>query len=365
MWGLRCAVAAALVVAVAATGCTRGGEPGTPRPQVAPVVGTPTPTPAGGSGTVSPLLGSTPATPSPSPSPPALSVRVMTYNILSAKVGKKGISKSLTNWGARDDQVARWITWNDPDVISFQENYTYRGRPQLKTIDDEKLGAYQFVQMNTEIPIAFKKSRFKLAGSGIVRIATKGKNHSSFDRWLTWVKLVDKKTGFKFTDVNVHLSPHQENRPREARSVQVDRIVAQLKKILAPGDAFTLTGDFNAKNTETKSPANDHLTKLAAQGIVDSATLAKTDDSEVPRAASFSNLGVDIDGKFRYGAVKTYNYHYDYVFVPKDATVERWRVSSGPGTRQVEIGGRSYPFFAKGVVPSDHSPVVATVSFYR
>lgn len=302
---------------------------------------------------------------------PAVSVRVMTFNILYA--GKKhadGVPDTDLAWSKRGPSVAGWIRWNTPDVVGFQENETTVTLPngrkgkQLATIDDELLPDYQFVQITQSTPIAFRRAKFTLVSDGVQQVAWKGRDSSSRDRWLVWAVLKDRQTGRPFLALNTHEVAGRTAGDDTSRIAQTKRIMAKLQQ-LNPGLAmpFALTGDFNINNHAT-GRAREPITLLGNAGIVDSYTTAAVNTSEVPKSSSWNSFGTNVGGKYRYRSVRTSDYHIDYVWVPKTAQVRNWKVSSGPNIRQVKVGSTLLPFFtSNGVLPSDHSPVVSTVTF--
>ena len=60
--------------------------------------------------------------------------------------------------------------------------------------------------------------------------------------------------------------------------------------------------------------------------------------------------------------VRRNNKHVDYVWVPKGAHVSTWAVLSGPGLAWRRVDGVRVPLWT-GIIPSDHSPVVADLRF--
>lgn len=307
----------------------------------------------------------------PAPASKSLTVRVMTFNILYA--GKKhadGVPDADLAWSKRGPAVAGWIRWNSPDVVGFQENETTVTLPngrtgkQLAAIDDEMLPDYQFVQITQSTPIAFRRAKFTLVSDGVQQVAWKGRDSSSRDRWLVWAVLKDRQTGQPFLALNTHEVAGHTAGDDTSRIAQTKRITAKLQQ-LNPGLSmpFTLTGDFNINNHAT-GRTREPITLLGNAGMVDSYTTAAVNTSEVPKSSSWSSFGTNIDGKYRYRSVRTSDYHIDYVWAPKTAQVRNWKVSSGPNIRQVKVGSALLPFFAStGVLPSDHSPVVSTVTF--
>ena len=318
----------------------------------------------------------------------ALSVRAMSFNVLWADAISD--TKSLTAvkprsdlaWDSRDDQVAAWVRWNNPDVVGFQENQSLVEQAdgtmalQLETIDDELLGDYQWVQLDQGEPIAFKRERFTLRSTGYRRIEfDDGGETSYWDRRVTWAVLKDKSTGQDFIVFNTHLTANVgakiiDHKLRAAlntdryRPQQVKNLIAVIKMV-DPGMAvpFVVTGDFNTPAGSTGLKGQPEALMKSA-GMVDTARAGAVSNAEVPGAASMGLMTGKVGSTYRYRVVRTAGSRLDYVWVPRGTVVSTFKVSAGPHVVKRQISGKYYPWFdSRWVIPSDHLPVVSDVTF--
>ena len=158
---------------------------------------------------------------------------------------------------------------------------------------------------------------------------------------------------------NTHLDPFQLLPQAKARSAEVSLVISQLRR-LNPGWKVptVLLGDLNTRSDETRSIYRDALVKLPNAGLRNAAPIAARDASRVPRASSKNDFGTEIDGRWRYRAIRTDAMTYDYAFVSPGITARNWQVVTGPGVRRID----GHPFFADGPVPSDHCPVQVELS---
>lgn len=217
------------------------------------------------------------------------------------------------------------------------------------------------------LQILYRSALFTFLDGGSFRINTQGLNGAPKDRWCVWVKLQRAGAARPLFVFTVHLTSTSSLERARLRSYEWDQLLAGMER-LNPGqaDPFVLAGDFNASNTETKPVFNDHLLKMSAAGIVNGYDVARTNTTVVPRAQSFNMMGGEVDGTWRYGLIRTKNYHLDYICSATSTVVEEWQtvLGTGPGqgVRWISIGGRSHPFFAKGPIGSDHNPIYARLT---
>lgn len=303
----------------------------------------------------------------PAPSVKDLTVRAMSYNV-NYSGSKSQAPKTEQPWTVRGPAVASWMRWNHADVVGFQENnYTKvngKSARQMTLLDDERLPDYQWVgAAEWTVPIAVRRAKFTVGSSGISQISWKGKGGSKFNRWLSWAFLTDRATGRQLLVLNTHLEPYTTATSAKVRAAQATRLVAKLRQ-LNPGlhTPFVVLGDYNFDEHKTGVAALPRNVMTEAN-LTDGATIAMRRDDEVPNAQSYNGYGKEIDGKFRYKVIRQNNWHYDYTWVPLGARVNSWKVSSGPNTVKVKIGGKPYMSFGPGPLPSDHSPVVASITY--
>lgn len=322
---------------------------------------------------------------------PALTARVMTFNIMLASKTANQVDPTSSNnavpdsdvyWPNRADRMMDWIGYENPDIVGMQENYSFKDKPQIETVRSAIEQTYQIVRSTDTNPILVRKAKYQVLGSGQFQINWKGKDGSRFNRYCTWAKLTDLPTGRTVYSFNTHTHPYQEDYAAKARSKGYDALIAGMKLVLGVSDLavaapWWLTGDFNARSDETRSVYRDHLTKLPAAGIVPAhARPGATETSEIMSASSYNGYGIKLGGRWRYHAIRTYGYQtpekksgqegylYDYVWTQAAASVTSWRVCVGPGKRSLKADdGKYYPFFAHGPIPSDHNPMLANLTF--
>ncbi len=294
----------------------------------------------------------------------SIRLTVMTYNILG------GLAPS--NWYPMIDHheleplvraplIADKVAAAAPDLVGFQEYQV--GSPAAKRIETI-LDDYHWLPGPGDHAIAVKADRFDVVDNGAEKISTRGEQGSVFDRYADWALVRERATGRVVWFVNVHSHPWQTKTFAAVRSAAISNLIDLIHR-LDPGyrDPLVLVGDFNAGSAETRPVYSDHLTKLRAAGLVDAATVARTDASDVPGAESLNQMGAKVAG-VKVGKVVSRGGHYiDYVWVPQEATVDSWAVRSGPGVEWRTIRGQKQVPIWTGIIPSDHSPVVATVSF--
>ena len=323
----------------------------------------------GGTGT-SPAA--TPTTTAPPTDPGgAITLTVMSYNVLGGVPPNSWfplIPPAELDPMAREPGTVAKIRHVNPDLIGFQE-YRPEGPSGQRLADD--LADYSWIlpdnptKETVAVPLLYKPTRFDRIDSGFERITDPEDGCSgNMERYAAWAKLRDKKTGRTLAAINVHTCPYQTDASAAIRSASIDRIVALVGR-LDPGlaDPLVLTGDFNAHSDETRPVYRDHLTKLAAAGLADTATTAKKDTSDVPRAGSYNGMQSSVKGKEHAKVVRRTNRHMDYIWVPKKTKVATWATVSGPGLAWRTIEGvKNIPVWT-GIIPSDHSPVVAKITF--
>ncbi len=306
-----------------------------------------------------------PATATGAPARPGgqVVITAMTYNILGGPVPDDWfplIPRAELIPTARAPGVVAKVRLADPDIIGFQE---FAHRTPAGTYLEEQLRDYVWLHSAGEHALAFRANSFDLLGHGTEKLVSAGEQGSFLDRYADWARLRDRATGRVVLVVNVHQHPVQTPVFARVRSVGIGRLVAAIER-LDPGlaDPLVLLGDFNAGNAETRPVFADHLTGLAAAGFVDAGTVARADTSDVPRANSLHQLSAAVAGEPVAKVVRRNGRYIDYVWVPRGTTVLSWAVVSGPGVEWRQVHGKRVPVWT-GVVPSDHSPVVARLRY--
>ena len=329
--------------------------------------GTPAPRPAATSpaspATLSPAPEPGKAEPPPSDEP--LKLTVATYNVLGGPPPPEWfpqIDPAELDPLVREPGTVALIEHLKADIVGLQE---YRPELESGARMAADLAQYTWVAPPDGdpealgVPILYRTSRFDLLASGSEQVTSVDEPNSMLDRYVNWVELLDHDSGRRFFVFNYHAHPWQTPEFAEIRSAAVDRIVEVLERV-NPGQAepFVITGDFNARNNDTRRVYRDHVRKLGKQGIVDAATLAAKDASDIPRANSMNKMSAKVGGRYVGKVVRRNNQHIDYVWVPEGTKVSSWAVISGPDAGWRVIGGKKVPAWS-GIVPSDHSPVVA------
>lgn len=334
-----------------------------------PAVGKAT-SPAGHPPTASSPVGDPPATMAESPeavsaSPPATGSQqgapaelvLMSFNILTSDpviYGRNpGIPRSELAFAARAPGIAAQITAADPDIVALQENF---GDPLPYDLLRGRLRGYEWVKPMEQVSILVRKSRFIALTVGYRDL------HRTEKGFLSWVKLQDRLTGRSLWVFDVHLRSGTSRSNAAIRSAESDTLRARMLQ-LNPGlaDPVVLMGDLNVAATERRALYRDPVAKLGAGGLVDAATVAPLDISNVPRADSFHGFKAQVGGRTLTKVVSQTGRRIDFIFVPGDSEVLAFGVLTGPKVERAVVDGhRVYRW--PGVVSSDHSPVVARIN---
>ncbi len=310
----------------------------------------------------------TPPAPTPTPTPttrptptvaPQEDVAVMTWNTLTGARGagsfRRRIPSSDLRFASRIPVLVEWITDADPDVLGLQENEPM-GAPWHRPVNGlmPQLPHLRAVHADTDAPILYRPSRFTLKDSGVSTIST-----AHFHRVCTWVILTSRRSGVDLLVANTHLDSGENermNRIRRASLVALAEVVQQVNP-----DAtlpLVLLGDFN---TITHRRVGEGLPNvfepLTWLNLVNSWTITARDSTAIPGAATMNSFGTEVDGHWRYRALRHDGFTLDYVWCGPGITVRDWQVFTGPRTREID----GFPFFAGGPIPSDHCPIVAKV----
>lgn len=300
----------------------------------------------------------------------ALQVTVMTYNVLGGPPPPEWfpqIDPAELDPLMREPATAALIEHIDADVIGLQE-YRPEGESGARLVAD--LAQYTWVAPDqaagpeaVAVPILYRTDRFDCLATGNEKVTSVGEGGSMLDRHVNWVELLDRTSGRRFFVFNYHAHPWQTPEFAAVRSTAIGRLIDVVEKV-DPGltEPFVITGDFNARNNDTRRTYRDHVRKLGKAGIVDAATIAAKDVSDVPRAASMNKMSAKVAGEFVGKVIRRNGQHIDYVWVPDGTKVRSWATISGPDVTWRKIRGKKVPVWT-GIVPSDHSPVVAELRF--
>jgi hypothetical protein len=318
----------------------------------------PSPAPIPTPSALTPMPTPTP-TPVPTVVPPKEELAVMTWNTLTGARGSgsfrhRGPSSDL-RFSSRVPVLVEWITDADPDVLGLQENEPM-GPPWHRPVYGlmPHLPHLRAVHADTDAPILYRPSRFTLKDSGYSTIST-----AHFHRVCTWVILTSKRSGTDLLVANTHLDSGENermNRIRRASLVSLATVVEQVNP-----DAslpLILLGDFNTITHRRVGEGLPHVFEpLTWLNLVNSWTITARDSTAVAGAATMNSLGTQVDGRWRYHALRHDGFTLDYVWCGPGITVSDWQVITGPRTREID----GFPFFAGGPMPSDHCPILAKV----
>ena len=294
---------------------------------------------------------------------PPLDLRVMTYNVLGGPVPDDWfplIARQELVPSVRAPGTVAKLRLADPDVAALQEFAT--GSEPAGWIE-RHLPAYIWLHGPDNHALLVRAARFEVLATGDRRLNSTGEEGSFLDRYVDWARLRERSSGRTVLVLNVHAHPLQTPELAAVRSLAVHRLVdlvAELDPALA--EPLVLLGDFNASDSETRPVFRDHLVLLRRAGLVDARTVAARDTSDVPRANSLHQLSGKVAGRYVAKVVRRSGRQIDYVWVPEGARVRTWQVLSGPGVAWRRVRGVRVPTWT-GVVPSDHSPVVAELRF--
>lgn len=179
------------------------------------------------------------------------SVRVMTFNIRYDNP-----SDSINSWPNRVGMVCEFLKKEKPDLLGLQEALWYQYEQIDSAIsgyssvargrDDGKKGG----EMN---PVFYNVSRFEYKNdntfwlsSSPSRVGSRGWG-SSLPRIVTWVELMDKKTGKPLFYFNTHFAHDSDS----ARTRSAGILLKEVKQIAGKNN-FIITGDFNM-SSESKA----------------------------------------------------------------------------------------------------------------
>lgn len=279
----------------------------------------------------------------------------------AASAGMAG-HKADYAWSRRGPEVVRYVSAINPDLIGFQENGLLPGtnRRQIGTVQKAMVG-YQWLYTDKPIPIAWRASAFTLKDHGRIHLSTIGVAGATTDRWAVWALLKATSDGSELLYINLHAQHMNLKGPAKARSVGWTHLVNALKTINPDNRVpMIMTGDFNARNDETRPVFQDHLVKLGAAGFVEAAATGTTIEP-VARATSYNGWGDTIGGRWYYKAINRaqVSNHIDYVWTAGQARATTWQIYTGPSPTWKTIKGQQVPFAS--LMPSDHWPVIAKV----
>ena len=285
----------------------------------------------------------------------AATIRVGTYNIrLSAWADKD----TPNDWTLRKDDLAALVKKLDLDVFGLQEVCPDQAKYLRK-----KLPEYGFAGEHREAdrksgeasPVVYRKERFDAEKSGTFWLSetpdvpgVKGWG-AACPRVCSYLVLRDKKTGRRFCFANTHT----DHVSAEAREKGMLLIVERMKEF-GGGCPIVFTGDHNCRETEAPAKA---VSKTLSNAMFKSETPPKGPwrtynawswRDEEPQAADAIKLPEDVRNERNRKPVD-FGPRIDYIYVSHGVKVLDYATVADP-----RPGQKLYP--------SDHFPVVATIS---
>lgn len=253
-------------------------------------------------------------------------ITVMTYNIYMGGTGEKAPEK-------RAPLVKQNIEKYNPDSFGMQE-VTEKWYDILK----ETFPAYGYVGVGRSkdlggeaSPIFYKKDKYELINGGTFWLSKTPDKPSKgwdamFNRVCTYAVLKDKETGFTYAHFNAHFD-HLGVIARQESVAVVTKKIAEI----APDMPVVFTGDLN-ENAESEM-----YSSVIASGFADARVLSGSDDND-GTFHGYSDLTakeLPIDFIFANGYVKSVSSY----------AVDRNKLN--------------------GIYPSDHHPVVSTLTLFN
>lgn len=261
------------------------------------------------------------------------SLKAQSFNVASFNIRYDNPKDSGNLWINRAPVVANLIRFHDFDVFGIQEGL----KNQLEDISTALPGYASYgrgrddgKEAGEHSTVYYKKDKFNLVKSGDFWLSEtpntpgKGWDATCCNRICSWVYLEDIKTKKKFYLFNVHFDHQGIIARKESGKLMVQKI-----KEIAGNEPVLLTGDLNGSRESEwyLTIANSGLLKDAYSGV------------KFPYENNSSSNGFRVP---RGMAV------IDHIFMSKQFTASKWGILTDT-------------YFGK--YPSDHFPVMATVSF--
>ncbi|UCG88902.1 MAG: endonuclease/exonuclease/phosphatase family protein [Gemmatimonadota bacterium] len=270
-----------------------------------------------------------------------LELRVMTFNI------RYGTARDGDNsWPHRSRLVLDVINGYAPDILGTQEALQFQIDELQQGLDGYGVigvGREDGVAAGEYAAILYRTSRFEVTQSGTFWFSDTPDVPGSVSwgnnvtRICTWALFSEKTTGQQFFIYNVHFD--HESQPSRERSAGL--LAARIAARSSPAP-FVVTGDFNAGEEnpamrfllgEIRETDAEHESPAISPGLRDSYRVLHPDSIDV---GTFNAFRGERSGE-----------KIDAVLVSS-----QWQVTAAAITR-ASAGGR---------YPSDHFPVVATIS---
>ena len=293
-------------------------------------------------------------------------LRVGSYNIRLA-TGDKG---TPNDWMERRNDLIAFIRKMDLDVFGLQEV-----RPEQAVFLAEHLPEYGYVgehrgadrKSDEASPVCYRKSRFTALKSGTFWLSetpdVPGKKGwgAACPRVCSWLLLEDRRTGRRFCFANTHTDHVSELARKEGMLLVIERM-----KKFGAGVPIVFTGDHNCRETEEPALAVSRLLRNALyesetppQGPWRTFTGWCWRDAEYP-AVEAMKLPLRIRNARKGSPDADKSKNGGYVWEDCGPRIDYIYVS--PGIRVLDYATLSDPRPGTHLYPSDHFPVVSTVS---
>lgn len=262
-----------------------------------------------------------------------VSLKAQSFNVASFNIRYDNPKDSGNLWVNRAPIVSNLIRFHDFDVFGIQEGL----KNQLEDISTALPGYTRYGRGRDDgkdagehSAVYYKTDKFKLVKSGdfwlseTPNIPAKGWDATCCNRICSWVYLEDIKSKKKFYLFNVHFDHQGVVARKESGKLMVQKI-----KEIAGNEPALLTGDLNGSRESEwyLTIANSGLLKDAYSGV------------KFPYENNGSSNGFRTPRGM--GVI-------DHIFMSKQFTASKWGILTDT-------------YFGK--YPSDHFPVMATVSF--
>ena len=291
----------------------------------------------------------------PSTTSPAATLRVGSYNIRTMHADRK----SENAWKLRRDDLIALMRQLDYDAVGLQESF-----PEQSAYITNSMPEYALIgtlegstpKKGVTSPICYRKARLEPLKSGAFWLSTTPDapgggtwDSSPHTRHCIWALFRDRFSGRSFCFVNTHTDHIGKIARREGMKV----IMSRLDGFAPPGTPVVFTGDHNCRETEAAA-------KIAAKRLKDALFISETPpagpwrtyngrnwrDTEIPATEA-----MEMPIKERNGFKKFDGVRVDYIYVSDGVRVLYYAIDASP-----RPGGAH-------LYPSDHFPLVATISF--
>jgi endonuclease/exonuclease/phosphatase family metal-dependent hydrolase len=276
-------------------------------------------------------------------------IRVMTYNIEElSRDGQREGTGVVAPWSKRRIAAARLIKKADPDVVAIQEGSTWVGRPrgrrQVDSLKSALGGGYALshTEVSPNRPHYFRTGDYILYRKSAYRAVGHSWHWALGDtEYAAYQVLVNRQTHAKLLFVSTHLivgdgAGYDRMRERETK-VLLSKAGTYAARRHIP---VIYAGDFNT----------DHTPEHAFDGpgiAMREAHVASAFNAAQARWLAKYNSANGYDRR-----PPKFGDHIDYVFAPPGVAVRSW-------AQVMDLRhGR-----LRGVIPSDHNPVVATLEY--